>query len=110
MIRYKPFLKKHGILYIMLYMKGKRPIKQALSSPILLSSFGTPGTKTKRLVSYYSGMELLLFLRVFRKLLLGAVEGLHSTGLRSFHFVNNLSPVVCVMGRIKSFIDSAILS
>ena len=50
------FEKKHGILYIMLYMKSKRPIKQALLSPVLLSSLGTPKTKTKR-VAFDLGME-----------------------------------------------------
>ena len=50
------FEKSHGILYIMLYMKSKRPIKQALLSPVLLSSLGRPGTKTKCLV-FDLGME-----------------------------------------------------
>ena len=50
------FEKKHGILYIMLYMNSMRPIKQALLSPVLLSSLGRPGTKTKRLV-FDLGME-----------------------------------------------------
>ena len=50
------FEKNHGILYIMLYMKSKRPIKQALLSPVLPSSLGRPGTKTKRLL-FDLGME-----------------------------------------------------
>ena len=50
------FEKNYGILCIMLYMKSKRPIKQALLSPVLLSSLGRPGTKTKRLL-FDLGME-----------------------------------------------------
>ena len=47
------FEKNHGILYM---MKSKRPIKQPLLSPVLLSSLGRPGTKTKRLL-FDLGME-----------------------------------------------------
>ena len=84
-------------------------MKQALSSPILLSSLGTPESKKTPCILLL-GNGVITFLESFRKLLFGAVEGLHSTGLRSSHFVNNLSPVVCVMGRTKSYVDSAILS
>ena len=43
-------------------------------------------------------------------MLFGAVERLHSIGLRACHFVNNLSPAVSVIGKTKSFIDPVILS
>ena len=42
-------------------------------------------------------------------MLFGAVERLHSIGLRACHFVNNLSPAVSVMGKTKSFIELFIL-
>ena len=92
----KSYVTKYRSLYITLFTRSEPTRKQALSSPVSLSVLGTTGTVTpffrpRQNCLYFidSRMEYLLFLRFFSKLLFGAVERLHSTGLQACHFARS---------------------